>query len=141
MTIDSFVFNNHFSDSQAFNDYSSSVLKLKLMDVLGDTERDDLKKDIVDWELAKTRTSPADHKMKMGADTNLYLQATASGQKRAFSLLDEEVSIAQSQGRKVDELRSVIEDARRLTEMPEDFEQHRKYYHNKFLWALTSTQG
>lgn len=35
MTVDSFIFNNHFTDSSAFNEYSSSVLKKKITNILG----------------------------------------------------------------------------------------------------------
>jgi hypothetical protein len=63
MSVDSFIFNNHFSDASAFNDYSSGVLKAKIMGVLGDSTRKDLSEGAgqVDWEISETRTSPIDH--------------------------------------------------------------------------------
>ena len=42
MTIDYFILNNHFSDSSAYSDYSSTVLQQKIMSILGDPERKDL---------------------------------------------------------------------------------------------------
>lgn len=89
--------------------------------------------------MKETRTSPVDHKAKAQEKANLYLQATSNGQGRAFSLLDNELSLSESQGKRNDELRKVIDDAKRLTEMPEDFEQYLNYYRNKFLWALADT--
>ena len=49
MTIDYFILNNHFSDSSAYSDYSSTVLQQKIMSILGDPERKDLSMDQVDW--------------------------------------------------------------------------------------------
>jgi hypothetical protein len=98
MTVDNFIFNNHFSDSSSYNDYSSQLLKKKIESVIGDSSRPDFQNDIVDWELGETRTNPSDHKALEEKDINSYLKTTAKGDKSAFRILNDELTSVESSG-------------------------------------------
>jgi hypothetical protein len=93
------------------------------------------------WELGETRTNPSDHKALEEKDINSYLKTTAKGDKSAFRILNDELTSVESSGKRDDKLRGIIDDARRLTEIPFDFEQHRNHFQSKFLWAMTKTEG
>jgi hypothetical protein len=120
------------------------LLAQKLRDVVDSLDFTENAKD-VEWELGRSRTSPFDLKegnQKTREEVENLIERIVNDREEdpimKIAYYDEEVNGFRMDRDREHELRKVLVDAAIVTTFPNDLEQVKSLYENRFLSALTS---